>query len=434
MSLWDVIVYGLIYMVPMAPLPVFGIIFNFSNGMPALVYIVAAFAMIFSAISYAQMAKTFPIAGSVYSYVRLGLSRPIGFVSGWAILLDYLLLPALLSVFAATAMTSLVPSIPEFVWVVVFVLLAFLINVRGITLTAGMNTVFLVVQCLVLGLFALGVVVAAIQGRVEFSFDPILRTDAFSWPIVFGAIPLAALSFIGFDAISTLNEEAKGGGRAVSRATMVVLLVVSLLFIGQVYLAALFVPTGTVFEEGDAVNNAFYEISGLVFGDWFKVLVTLTSALIAIFANSIASQATSSRLVFSMARDRQIPHFLAKVNQRQVPQNALLFIGGLSLVIGIFGTSQQAVLTTLVTFGALVAYILLNVAVVWHFFVKNRTGRFFVHLVSPVIGVAVLGYALWNTSMITKIVGIGWLVIGSMIAAWRTRESTRGTADTSLSA
>ncbi|OMH24379.1 hypothetical protein BKD30_08675 [Tersicoccus phoenicis] len=116
MSLTDVVVYGLIYMVPLATLPVFGIIYNFSGGMPALVYLVAALAMLFSALSYKEMAKKFPIAGSVYSYVRIGLNRFVGFLAGWAILLDYLLLPALLSVFAAAAMVTVVPSIPAFVW------------------------------------------------------------------------------------------------------------------------------------------------------------------------------------------------------------------------------------------------------------------------------------------------------------------------------
>ncbi|WP_449277662.1 APC family permease [Leucobacter sp. GX24907] len=417
MSLTDVVVYGLIYMVPMAPLAVFGIIYNFSGGTPALVYVVAAFAMVFSAISYKEMAKRFPIAGSVYSYVRLGLNRFVGFIAGWAILLDYLLLPALLSVFAAAAMTSLVPGIPEFVWVIVFVVLAATVNLRGITLTAGMNKIFLLIQLVVLAIFVVGALVAVAQGRAELSFAPFFQTDEFSWAIVFGAIPIAALSFIGFDAISTLNEEAKGGGPTVSKATMIVLVAVTLLFVIQVYLASIFVPVGTEFAEGDATNNAFYYIAGDVVGGWFQVLITLTSALIAIFANSIASQATSSRLVFSMARDRQLPKFLSYVSGRQVPRNAMLLIAGLSLVIGVVGTAEQELLTTLVTFGALTAYILLNIAVIGHFAIAQRSRSFFIHLISPIIGTAVLAYALWSTGPLTKIIGVGWLIIGAVVAA-----------------
>ncbi|PKI90451.1 APC family permease [Actinomycetales bacterium SN12] len=426
MSLTDVVVYGLIYMVPMAPMAVFGIIFNFSHGMPALVYLVAAFAMVFSALSYKEMAKRFPVAGSVYSYVRLGLNRFIGFVAGWAILLDYLLLPALLSVFAAAAMTSIVPAVPEFVWVILFVVLAAAINLRGIKLTSGMNKLFLAIQLIVLVVFVIGAVVAVCQGRAALSLAPVFDPAGFSWGIVFGAIPIAALSFIGFDAISTLNEEARGGGAAVSRATMIVLFVVTLLFVAQVYLAAIFVPSGTRFAEGDSTNNAFYYIAGDIVGHWFQVVITLTSALIAIFANSIASQATSSRLVFSMARDRQLPRFLAFVDKRQVPRNAMFLIAALSLIIGIAGTTQQELLTTLVTFGALTAYILLNVAVIAHFGIRGRSKRVFLHWISPIVGTAVLAYALASANVHAQLLGAAWLLIGVAIATyWWWRRPSR---------
>lgn len=425
MSLLDVVVYGLIYMVPLAPLAVFGIIYNFSNGMPALVYVVAAIAMVFSALSYKEMAKRFPIAGSVYSYVRFGINKAFGFLAGWAILLDYLLLPALLSVFAAAAMSSLVPGIPEFVWVIVFVVLAATINMRGIRITANMNKLFLAIQLVVLAIFVVGSLVAVAEGRGAFSLDPLFQLEGFSWAIVFGAIPIAALSFIGFDAISTLNEEARGGGEAVSKATIIVLIAVTVIFVLQVYLAAIFVPTGTQFAEGNDTNNAFYVLSGTIVGEWFRIVVTLTSALIAIFANSLASQATSSRLIFSMARDGQLPRVLSKVSSHQVPKNALLLIAGLSLVIGILGTSQQELLTTLVTFGALTAYIMLNVAVIVQFGVRQKSKNFFLHWVSPVLGSAVLIYALIHTSTLTKVLGISWLVIGSFLAVYWSRKPGR---------
>lgn len=220
MSLTDVVVYGLIYMVPMAPLPVFGLIFNFSAGMVALVYLVAAFAMVFSALSYKEMALHYPIAGSVYSYVRLGLNGFVGFLAGWAILLDYLLLPALLSVFAAAAMVSLWSVVPAWAWIVVFVVVAALVNLGGISVTATMNKVFLGIQLLVLAIFVAWVLADVARGEASLALWPVFNSDVFSWSIVFGAIPIAALSFIGFDAISTLNEEARGGGRAVWKSVV----------------------------------------------------------------------------------------------------------------------------------------------------------------------------------------------------------------------
>lgn len=315
-------------------------------------------------------------------------------------------------------MTSLVPGIPEFVWVIVFVLLAALINLRGIKLTSRMNMIFLVIQLVVFAVFVVSACIAVAQGRGSFSLAPIFQATGFSWAIVFGAIPIAALSFIGFDAISTLNEEARGGGKTVSKATMIVLVVVAFLFAAQVYLAAIFVPVGTTFAPGDATNNAFYHLAGDIVGEWFRVIITLTSALIAIFANSIVSQATSSRLVFSMARDGQLPRLFAEVSRKQVPRNALLLIVVLSLVIGITGTSQQELLTTLVTFGALTAYILLNITVVVQFGVRERSRNIALHWISPILGAGVLFYALLNANVNAQILGAGWLLIGAGISVY----------------
>lgn len=417
MTLADVVVYGLIFMVPLAPVGVFGVIFNFSHGMPALVYLVAGIAMVFSAISYAEMAKRFPVAGSVYSYVRLGTNKFIGFLSGWAILLDYLLLPALLSILGASAMAVLLPDVPGQVWVLAFILLVAAINLRGIVLTARMNMIFLIIQMAAFVIFIGGALFAIAQGRASFSLTPLYQPGFVSWPLIFGAIPLAALAYIGFDAISTLNEEAKGGGRAVSRATMIVLVLVVVLFVSQVYFAALFVPTTKPFADGDATNNAFYDIAGLVVAPWFKIVFTLVSALVALFANVLVSHATTSKMVFAMARDGQLPRRFAHISpKRKVPTFAMIAVAAISAVIGVLAVGQIEILTTMVTFGALTAYILLHVSVIVKFGVKGSSKQLFVHWISPIIGIAVLGYALISTNDLAKIVGVSWLVLGAIIA------------------
>lgn len=417
MTLTDIVVYGLIFMVPLAPVGVFGVIFNYSHGMTALVYLVAGIAMVFSALSYKEMAKRFPVAGSVYSYVRLGTNKFIGFLAGWAILLDYLLLPALLSILAASAMAVLLPDVPGQVWVVVFVALVALINLRGIVLTARMNMIFLVIQLIAFVIFIGGALFAIAQGRASFSLTPFYQPEFFSWPLVFGAIPLAALAYIGFDAISTLNEEAKGGGRAVSRATMIVLVLVVVLFVSQVYFAALFVPTTEPFEAGDATNNAFYDIAGVVVAPWFKIVFTLVSALIALFANVLVSHATTSKMVFAMSRDGQLPRRFAHISpKRRVPSFAMVAVAILSVIIGVVAVGQIEILVTMVTFGALTAYILLHISVIINFGIKESSKHIFVHWISPILGIAVLGYALISTNDLAKIVGVSWLVLGAIIA------------------
>jgi amino acid transporter len=415
MSLSDVVVYGLIYMVPLAPLQVFGFAYNFSGGMVAAAYAVAAVAMYFSAVSYSEMAQEFPVAGSVYSYVRFGAGEWLGFMSGWAILLDYLLLPGLLCIFAAAAMHLQVPTLPEWVWVPIFVVVSTVINLRGIVFTAAVNLVCLYLQLGVLVWFVGAVAVALLAGRVHLNWAPLLGAGGFSPSLIFAALPIAALSYIGFDAISTLNEEAKGGGRAVARATMIVLFAVALMFMLQVYLAALFVPRGTTFDADSAVT-AFYDIAAIAGGPVFKTVITLTSALIAILANAIVSQATTSRLIFSMARDQQIPHFFAAVDRkRQIPVRAIVMVALLSTGIGLIAINSSDLVTSMVTFGSLAAYCLLHVAVMKYFAGQRARRRWFAHCISPLLGLGILLYTLWKTPTPARIVGTIWLAAGLFI-------------------
>ncbi len=423
MSLSDVVVYGLIYMVPLAPLQVFGVAYDFSGGTIAAAYLMAAVAMYFSAVSYSEMAQEFPVAGSVYSYVRFGAGEFLGFLSGWSILLDYLLLPGLLCIFAAAAMHSEVPVLPEWVWVPVFVLISTWINLRGITFTAGVNRACLYLQLAALVAFLVVVAAALIAGRVHWRWDPLLGHGGFSASLAFGALPIAALSYIGFDAISTLNEEARGGGRAVARATMIVLVAVAAMFMLQVYGAALFVPHGARFE-GSAADTAFYDIAGIAAGPAFKTFITLISALIAILANAIVSQATTARLVFSMARDRQIPGVLAAVDpRRKLPVRAILLVAVLSTVIGLAAINASDLVTSMVTFGSLSAYCLLHVSVMRYFRTQPGRHRWFAHAVSPALGAAILLYTLWKSPLPARIVGGCWLVIG--VALYLIRRTRR---------
>ncbi|KRA37870.1 amino acid transporter [Nocardioides sp. Root614] len=418
LSLTDVVIYGLIYMVPIAPISVFGTVYNLSVGAAGAVYLVTALVMTFSALSYREMALQFPVAGSVYSYVRMGTSTFFGFISGWAILLDYLLLPALLCVFASLAMASEVTAVPGWAWVILFVAATAFINIMGVSVTARMNKIFLCIQLTVLTVFVVWATALIIAGDAYLSLDVLIPSSNSSWALVASAVPVAALSFIGFDAISTLNEEAEGGGATVARATIRVMWCVGVLFVLQVCLAAVLIPTGTTFADGDETNNAFYDIVSHSMAPWFGHVVLLTNALIALFANAIASNATSSRLVFSMARDGQLPRFLARVSDHKVPRNAMLFIAVLSIGIGVLGVEQSGLLITLVTFGALTAYILLNVAVVNHFIVRGKSRRFFLHLASPVIGTAILLFAMWSANPHAKILGVCWLAVGVGVAAF----------------
>src|SRR3954447_13954443 len=209
-STTDLLVYGLVFMVPIAPWAIFGTVYNSASGMVPLVYVIGLIAMIFTALAYAQMAKSFPLAGSVFSYVGRGIHPSLGFFAGWAILLDYLLVPTLLYVFAAESMIGLFPGTPRWLWAIVFVVVNTVINLAGISMLKFANRVFLAIE---LGFVVIFVYIAfrAISGGtlpdVGWSTTPIWNSELVSAPLIASALSIAVLSFLGFDGISTLAEE-----------------------------------------------------------------------------------------------------------------------------------------------------------------------------------------------------------------------------------
>jgi amino acid transporter len=422
LRLRDLLVYGLIFMVPIAPFAIFGVVFNASKGMVPLTYVIGFVAMIFTALSYREMSRAFPVAGSVYSYAGRGITPWVGFLAGWAILLDYLLVPTLLYVTGAVALDTVVPGVPQWLWVVIFVVFNTAVNLAGVETTAWANRVLLVGELVVLTIFIVTAVVAISNGTggAHWSATPFFNSAEFSPSLVFAALSVAVLSFLGFDAISTQAEEVRGGSRVVGRATVLALLLVAVLFVVQTYLASLLVPGKTEFVGEDATNQAFYQVAGLAAGHWMTVLVAVSSALAAAVANSLVAQNATARLLFSMARDRTLPTFLAHVSPgRRVPERAVVLVAVISLVLGVALAGQVEFLSTLVNVGALVSFLLLHVSVGVYFLIKRRERTYGMHLVVPLIGFVIIGYVLYNADTNAKLVGGAWLLIGVVVIVVR---------------
>lgn len=421
LSFADLITYGLIFMVPIAPFGIFGSVFQASNGMVALAYVVALVAMAFTALSYAQMAKAFPMAGSVYSYAGRGIAAPVGFIAGWAILLDYVLVPGLLYLVASVAMNSFVPAIPVWVWIIVFVLLNSAINYLGIRMTARITRIMLVAELAVLAIFLVVGVIALAQGRGTTDvLSPIFSSTAFTWSAVLAAASIAVLSFLGFDGISTLAEESREDARRLGRSMVAALVVAATLFVVQTWVAALLTPNrDALIANGDPAGSAFYDTASYAGGPWLGVLAAVATAIAWGFANSLVAQAATSRLLFAMARDRQLPSFLARIDPKhKVPVNATLVVAGVSLALGIYMSTREdgiALLGTLVNFGAMTAFLLLHIAVVIHYVVRNGSRNWWAHLVCPVLGFGVLIVVVINASVAAQVLGFIWLAIGLLV-------------------
>jgi amino acid transporter len=417
----DLLVYGLIFMVPIAPFGIFGSVYAQSGGMVALAYAIGMVAMMFTANSYAQMARAFPMAGSVYSYAGRGISPPVGFLAGWVIFLDYVLVPALLYLIASVAMNSLVGSIPVWAWLIAFVVLNTVVNYLGIEMTARVNKVMLVAELVVLAIFLVVGIVALAAGKGNgFSLSPLYNSATFSWGVIFGAVSVAVLSFLGFDGISMLAEENQDSARSIGRAMVAALLLAGTLFIVQTWVASLLVPNAArLLEDGDPAGTAFYDAARVAGGGWLAGLTALSTAIAWGFANSLVAQAATSRLLYAMARDRQLPSFLARVSPtHKVPVNATLVVAAISLVLGLYLTTRAdgiPLMSTLVNFGAMTAFLVLHVSVVVHFVMRRGSRDWWRHLVCPVLGFAILFYVVLNAKVAAQRLGFAWLAIGVLI-------------------
>ena len=418
LSAFDLLVYGLVFITPIAPWSSFGFVFNASHGMVPLVYIVGLVAMVFTARSYMVMSEAFPVAGSVYAYAGKGIGESAGFLAGWALLLDYLLLPTLIYVICAVAIHSVLPMLPKPLLVAVFLALNTIVNIIGVESTAKLSVVLLFLQLVLLAVFLALCLIGLAHGvgGAHLTLSPLFDPQKVSPSLIFGALSLAALSFLGFDAISTLTEEARGGARAVGFATMLSLLTAAGLFVIQTYLASLFVLNRNSFAPGDEAATAFFIVAKTVGGEPMRWSVSILGILFSGLAGALTAQAATARLLYSMARDGMLPRVLAHVNRRrQTPIRAILLTAAITLVLGVFMVDQLELLTSMVNFGALTGFLALHASVVIWFIGRQKSRRWISHLISPILGFAIVAYVLVNAQTNAKVAGLIWLGVGAVI-------------------
>ena len=416
LSLWDLVIYGLLFMVIIAPHSIFGYVNAESGGMAPLVYMVGFAAMNFTAFSYVQMSRRFPIAGSVYSYVQHGMNPHLGFIAGWLILLDYVFVPSLLYLFVGTWCQSLVPGIPAWIWIAIFIIVNTLINIRGIETTAKVDFVFFIVEIgivLVIVIGGLKYVLGDGGGAGALTTAPLYQADKVNLSFIASACSIAALNFLGFDGISTLAEETDKPEKNVGRAIVIALLVIGLVFFLQTYVVCLMEPDYTKFDP----STALFDACAIAIGEWFRIVLLVVNILAIGIANTLNAQAACSRVLYSMSRDKLMPGFLSKIHPKfQTPHLAVILIGVIAAACAAIFTDTQ--LTRLVNFGAISSFIMLNFAVFWFFFVKEKNRdlmgiwRF---LICPLFGMAILLYVWSGFDHMTQIIGFSWLGIGLVI-------------------
>lgn len=410
LSLTALVLFGLAFVGPTAPYTFFGVGAVQSRGHFALVYLIAMVAVSFTAASYGKMATAFPEAGSTYAYASKAIHPVVGYLAGWVMILDYLLMPMLCVIIVGVTAKKLAPAIPYSVWVVATAAAITGINIAGIEMTSRATTIFNVILAVSVVWFVSAAVWALTHGvgrGTLLSIEPFYAPQNFSLKAVMAATPVAVLSFLGFDGISTLAEDSENPQKNVARATILVCFIAGLLFILQTYLGQLIWPDYTTFSP---IETAFSDIGRKIGGPALAYLIALLVVGQA-WVSGIASQASASRLLFGMARDGRLPRTVfGYLNPKsRTPTHSILLMGAIAMFAGLALDLDKA--AELVNFGACAGFMVVNLSVIGHYFVQQRR-RWWSYLLSPAIGFLVCLWIWLSVSPLAMKVGAVWTFAG----------------------
>ena len=421
LTLWDLILYGIVLIMPIAPVPLFGLAQSLSNGHAVTTILLAMVAMMLTAVSYGRMAALYPAAGSAYTYVGRGLNPHLGFLAGWAMLLDYLLVPLICTIYGALTIRRLVPQLPFAFWCFLIVATITLVNLKGIRSTATANMLMLVVMSVVIVAF----MVLAVhwlfhrQGWAGlFSIQPFYQKSTFRWGTIATATSLAALTYGGFDGVTTLSEDVENPRRNVLIATVFVCFFTGIFGGLQVYLAQQVWPDFHLFTN---LETAFMDVTKVVGGP----ILFGAMAVILIVANlgaGLTAQAGISRLLFGMGRDGVLPPriFAHLEPKRNTPIYNVLLVGFFAFFGALFLDYERA--AELINFGAFLAFMGVNAAVIRQFYFRG-TGkrRVMWDLLLPACGFLFCALIWLNLPKGAKILGTLWFLAGIAWDAVQTR-------------
>src|SRR5256885_3279671 len=153
LGLRDLLLYGIIIVQPTAPMPSFGVVSAEAHGHVVTAILIAMFAMLFTAISYGRMARAYPSAGSAFTYVGQEIHPALGYVTGWGMVMDYLLNPLICTILCAQLALNSAPGVPYIVWAIFFAALFTGLNLFGIRTSARINDALAIGMGIVIAIF-----------------------------------------------------------------------------------------------------------------------------------------------------------------------------------------------------------------------------------------------------------------------------------------
>lgn len=418
LTFWDLVTNGLIFIGPASAIGIFGVLDAKSNGAVASVYLLATAVMSLTAMSYVQMALAVPKSGSIYAYAKTAFGAKIGFLSGWMMLLDYILIPAVAYLFSGIAFNALIPQIPAWIFTLCAVIVTLGLNIRGIKRVAIFNRIILIAGLIVLSLILIcGVYLIFTHDTPRTILSPFTGVGTFSLQSLIGAVSVAVLSFLGFDGIATFAEEHNGAKNTLGRAILVCLVIAGFLFILQSFVGGVLALNSPEYfrEHPELQGKAYYSI----INQGMSPILSSALALVKAFGASCAAMvavAASSRLVYGIASDGVFNDKLSQTNQNSgTPVLAVLSSSSLTLIIAVSAArvvDGLDILVSLVNIGALSAFFMLHLAVIKVYFIQHKSSRIMLHLLVPVLGCLSIATIIVLSSGFSQLIALVWLAFG----------------------
>jgi amino acid transporter len=418
LTLWDAVFYGIVLVQPVAPMGIYGVVSQEARGHVITTILIGMCAMLLTALSYGRMARAYPSAGSAFTYVGQELHPALGYVTGWSMVMDYVLNPMICTIYCSKVAMTFLPDVPYVAWVGFFAALFTLLNLRGIKSSARTN------EILAVGMFVVVVLFMGAAVRYLFALSPseadLLRPfydpATFSLPMVLTGASIACLTYIGFDGISTLSEEVENPRRNILLATVLTCLITGVLASVLVYAAQLVWGSWTGFPD---VDTAFVHVAGKAGGPWLFAVVSVT-LLVANLGSGTSAHLGAARLLYGMGRSNALPRrfFGAIEPTRRIPRNNVLLVGVLAFLGGISLTYQLG--AEMLNFGAFIAFMGVNLAAFTRYWVRSPD-RSVANFVLPLLGFLICLYLWLSLRWPAKLAGGLWLAAGVIYGAVQTR-------------
>jgi putrescine importer len=431
LSLSDLILYGIVLVQPIAPVPLFGLAQQLSHGHAVTTILLAMAAMVLTAVSYGKMAALYPSAGSAYTYVGRTLNRHAGFFVGWAMFLDYLLVPLICTIYGAVTLNRLLPAIPYTAWIFLFSVGMTAVNLGGIRFTTRASAILCSIMMVVILAF-IWLAILYVAGSAGWSglisTRPFYNPGSFHLPTILTATSVAALTYGGFDGVTTLAEEVHNPRRNVMLAAVIVCVFTGFFGGLQVYLAQLVWPE---YQNFTSVETAFLDVSRTVGGEWlFRILALIL--VVGSLGSALTAQTGVARLLYGMSRDGSLPIFFSHLDRRTgSPSRNIMLVGILACIGALLLTYERS--AELINFGAFLAFMGVNAAVVRHSFrvrFSEPGHGHFTGAVLPLTGF-LFCFSIWaNLSAPAKIAGGLWFTAGFVFYLIQTRRT--GGVETAL--